>query len=226
MYGPMHTIAADGEVVSSAGIVGLRVTTVHRFDATGAQFEGEFYPTITRTMYGYLDYGYSASGLFPRHRVGAEFYSRIGSHVEGSVGGRAFVFPGASSVLMGTATVTLYSGAFYLSLRPFFTSRDAEWATSGTLTIRYYTAGSEDYLSARLGSGYSADERWLQSSGGFSGRGVYFLASRFAGAGLIQTVGRDLALIAEASYTHQELGTALGSYAGVYSGSLGMRIRF
>jgi YaiO family outer membrane protein len=177
-------------------------------------------------MYGYLDYGYSASGLFPRHRLGAEIYSRIGSAIEGSLGGRAFTFPGSSSVLIGTGTVTFYAGAFYVSLRPFFTARDAEWATSGTLTVRYYTSAADDYLSARFGSGYSADERWLQSSNGFSGRGVYFLASQFGGIGAIQSVRRDISLIVDISLTRQERGSDLGSYTMMYSGSLGVRVRF
>ena len=224
-YSPMHIIAAAGETRTSGGIVGLRVTTVRRFNATGAQIEGEFYPVLSRAIYGYLDYGYSPSGLFPRHRLGAEVFSRLSSQIEASVGGRAFLFPGESAVVMGTGTATLYTGSFYLSLRPFFTFRDKEWATSGVLTLRYYTEENGDYLFARIGSGFSADERWLQSSNGFSGRGVYFLASGFAGLGVIHSVGNGVALAGDVSYTRQELGFSLGKYVAVYSATFGVRVR-
>jgi YaiO family outer membrane protein len=126
---------------------------------------------------------------------------------------------------MATGSLTFYTRAFFFSVRPSFTARASEWAASGMLNVRYYLSGTTDYLSLKAGSGSSADERSLQSSAGFNGRSVYFLASQFIGVGIMHPLNNRLQIAVNADYLLQELGFDLGRYVSVYGATVGMQVK-
>lgn len=225
-YDPMHYGYLQLSRRTPFGSIFGRLNYSNRFGSTGTQFETDLYPRLTDGVYAYLNYGYSLNLLFPRHRTGAEIYTKLPSSYEGSVGFRYLYFGPSSDVTIYTGSLGLYFGSYWVSFRPYFIPNDAGVSKSASLTLRRYLSDAENFLSLRAGAGFSADERALQSSTGFLGQEVFFLKSQTAGVGWQQTFATNNLIIATFDVTNQELSFSPGNYVLMYSLSIGMRARF
>jgi YaiO family outer membrane protein len=204
-----------------------RVNYSSRFGTQGAQVETDLYPRLADGVYAYLNYGYSNSDLFPKHRAGVEIYTKLPASYEGSVGLRRLYFSPSSSVSIYTGSLGLYIGSYWLSFRPYLIPNDAGLSKSASLTIRRYIGDAENFFSLRAGAGFSADERTIQSNTGFEGQTeVFYLQSQTVGIGIQQGIATYHLFVATFDVTNQELSHSPGNYVVMYSLSVGLRFRF
>jgi YaiO family outer membrane protein len=139
------------------GTVIARANLARRFGNTGLQGEIDAYPKISENNYGYLNYGFSQSSVFPKHRAGAEWYHNFPKSFEGSIGVRLLYFS-SSPVDIYTATLGKYAGNYWISLRAFVTPDSTGTSVSGLVQVRRYFSDPENYIGLRLGYGVSPDD--------------------------------------------------------------------
>ena len=85
----------------------------------------------------------------------------------------------------------------------------------------------DDYLTVKAGTGFTPDERSLQSNAGFSGTTeVFHLKSQTTGIGIQKSIGIYTLLIITFDYTNQELSFVPYDYVKMYSISVGFRWKF
>ena len=226
VYDPMKYGTLQLGYRTSIGSVILKLNYADRFGSRGFQTEMDAYPKIADGLYAYLNYGYSAYSLFPRHRGGAELYSRLPSAFEGSVGFRHLYFGPGSSVTIYTGSIGWYYGSYWFSLRPYLTPNNAGVSRSVSIAVRRYFADAEHYLGLKAAIGYSPDGRTIQSSSGLPGTAVYLLSSQSATVQWQYPASATLLLLVSADYTHQELSFDPGNYVDVITLSAGVRIKF
>jgi len=134
-----------------------RVNLAQKFGSTGFQYEMDAYPKISENNYSYVNYGFSESSVFPKNRLGLEWYHNFPKAFEGSIGLRLMSFSN-SIVDIYTATLGKYVGNYWLSLRSFVTPGENGTSVSGFLSSRRYFSDPENYVGMRLGYGISPDD--------------------------------------------------------------------
>jgi len=119
----------------------------------------------------YLNYGFAFGNLlFPRHRLGFEYYVPLTHKTEVSLGGRYMNYPN-SGVLILTGHMGRYIGKSWLSLRPFyvFTTQSNKQSISLIGNYRLYSKNELDFWGLELGFGNSPDDRYsISQTGGFN----------------------------------------------------------
>lgn len=200
-----------------------RVNFSRRFERYGIQPEIDWYPRITGGLYGYVNYGYTSSSIFPRHRIGAEIYRRLPYELEGSIGFRHLNFSATDNITMVTGSLTKYFRNYYFSLRSYITPHsEGELSRSFILTIRRYFDNPDNYIHASGGFGVSPQDRTYQSVSG----NIFALRSQSAGLGIRKNMRYNLNLIASIDYSHQELLFSPGDYVNIYSINIGIGVKF
>ncbi|TVZ28707.1 YaiO family outer membrane protein [Gillisia sp. Hel_I_86] len=138
------------------GSVTGRLNYANRFTTNGVQFEIDAYPRISDTFYAYVSGGISENGgIFPRYRAGFSLYANLPKSFEADVGFRFLSF--SSSTWIYTASIGKYYSNYWFNLRTYLTPSNNSLSKSISLTVRYYLAGADDYLSLRIGTGLSPD---------------------------------------------------------------------
>jgi YaiO family outer membrane protein len=133
------------------------VNYANRFRENGVQFEAEAYPHISRTLYGYVDLGYSPnSGVFPGWRGGASLYANLPHATEADIGFRYLYFSG--STILYTFSLGKYYRNWWFNARCWVVPGQAGASQSVTVTARYYSGGADDYVFAAAGTGLSPDD--------------------------------------------------------------------
>lgn len=155
---PWHLFAFSYGRKTKLGTVIARANYARRFGEQGFQYEMDAYPKISENNYGYLNYGYSQNVLFPKNRLGAEWYHNFPNAFEGSLGVRFLDFS-SSGVDIYTATFGKYIGNYWISFRTYVTPDTDGTSVSGFLSARRYFADSENYVGLRAGYGVSPDDR-------------------------------------------------------------------
>jgi len=154
---PWQVVALSYGRKTKLGSVIARVNMAKRFDDTGFQYEMDAYPKISENNYGYLNYGFSQSSVFPDHRFGAELFHSFPKAFEGSLGMRTLFF-GSSDVTIYTGSVGKYISNYWISLRSYVTPGTTGTSVSGQLQMRRYFSDPENYIGLRLGYGVSPDD--------------------------------------------------------------------
>lgn len=168
---------------TSAGSLIARVNVANRFATNGSQVEVDAYPSIRKGTYAYLNAGYSASSIFPGWRAGAEIFQSLPAAWEASLGVRQLRFSGVP-VTLYTGSVGLYSGDYWISLRPYV--RSGSSASAG-LTVRRYGEDNEHFVGAFASFGSSPTDHLtpdeLARTNSFNGgiQGSTSLAKRILG---------------------------------------------
>lgn len=226
VYGPMHYGHAQLSRRTPLGIAFARFNYSRRFGMEGFQPELELYPAITSGIYTYLNYGYSSSTLFPKHRIGAELYSKLPLSLEASLGLRHLSFNPSQFVTIYTGSLGLYYESIWISLRHYLTPDDGGLSISTTTMVRWYQGDVDNFFMLRGGFGFAADERAIQSSAGLSGKEVFYLKAQTAGVGWQRSLGTHMLFFATVDVTNQELSARAGQYVTMYSLSIELRARF
>ena len=159
----------------------VRLNYSRRFETSGLQGEIDLYPNIVSGVYGYLNYGYSSTPLFPEHRFGAELFSKLPKSLEASLGLRHLRFS-ASNVTIYTGSLGWYYKSMWFSFRPFITpDKSAGTSFSYGLTTRRYFGDADNFIGLNGRIGYSPDIRNIQSANGLSTDQIYTLKSQRVG---------------------------------------------
>lgn len=154
---PWQVVALSYGRKTKLGSVIARVNMAKRFGDTGFQYEIDAYPKISENNYGYLNYGFSQSSVFPDNRFGAELFHSFPKAFEGSIGMRTLFF-GSSDVTIFTGSVGKYISNYWISLRSYVTPGSTGTSVSGQLQMRRYFSDPENYIGLRLGYGVSPDD--------------------------------------------------------------------
>ena len=154
---PWQVVALSYGRKTKLGSVIARVNMAKRFGDIGFQYEIDAYPKISENNYGYLNYGFSQSSVFPDHRFGAELFHSFPKAFEGSLGMRTLFF-GGSDVTIYTGSVGKYISNYWISLRSYVTPGSTGTSVSGQLQMRRYFSDPENYVGLRLGYGVSPDD--------------------------------------------------------------------
>ena len=154
---PWQVLALSYGRKTKLGSVIARVNMAKRFGDTGFQYEIDAYPKISENNYGYLNYGFSQSSVFPDHRFGAEIFHSFPKAFEGSLGMRTLFF-GSSDVTIYTGSVGKYISNYWISLRSYVTPGTTGTSVSWQLQMRRYFSDPENYIGLRLGYGVSPDD--------------------------------------------------------------------
>ncbi len=153
---PWHLASLSYGRQTSIGSITGRLNYANRFTNNGVQFEVDAYPKISETFYAYVNGGISDNeGIFPRYRAGFSLYANLPKAFEADTGFRYLSF--GSSTWIYTASIGKYYSNYWFNLRTYLTPSNNSLSKSLTLSIRYYLAGADDYLSFGIGTGLSPD---------------------------------------------------------------------
>lgn len=226
-YAPAQYISAHIGRDNSWGSSLVRLNYADRFNLTGIQGEIDLYPKITKSMYAYINYGYSDSELFPHHRIGADVFSKLPASFETSAGIRYLDFNRDTKVTLYTGYLGWYFKNYWLSARSYITpDKQAGTAVSGDLSIRRYFNTVEHYLTLSGGLGFSPDIRKLQRGTGLSENEIYILRSQRFGASYQRVFSKTWIWNVTMDIARQELILDQGNYVIITSLSLGVRKKF
>ncbi|MEQ9306647.1 MAG: YaiO family outer membrane beta-barrel protein [Marinoscillum sp.] len=197
-----------------------RINFARRFESTGLQGEIDLYPRIANGVYGYLNYGFSNSFLFPDHRFGAEVFSSLPKSLEASLGLRYMIFGPENDVLIYTGSLGWYHRSMWFSVRPFITPDDrAGTSVSVGFNVRRYFSNPDTYIGLTGGFGYSPDIRTLQSSTGFEPdtEEIFTLRAQRIGITGQKLLKYNLFVTLDIDLAHQELSYDVGNYMWITS---------
>ncbi|MBT8235417.1 MAG: YaiO family outer membrane beta-barrel protein [Bacteroidia bacterium] len=161
VYDAQYLAGIEYQYQTKIGKIIPRISYANRFQKTGMQYEIDAYPQFDKKNYLYLNYGYSASNIFPSHRAGAELYRMISKTMEMSAG-LLYIDFRESAATMITGSAGLYSGNYYFSARPYLTPRsDNPMGYAGSLLARKYGKTGDNYLGLILSLGVSPESQQL-----------------------------------------------------------------
>lgn len=155
VFDPMQYYLVKYARQTKYGSIHAKTNINRRFESTGAQFEVDLYPKITKGLYAYLNVGFSNSSLFPEVRYGAEIYKSLPKSLEASIGFRGLKYNSTTTIYTGS--VGWYTGSSYFSLRTYITPGDPDTSISGTLSYRRYGKDENNYFSIAVGLGFSPE---------------------------------------------------------------------
>lgn len=227
VYDPMIYSGIEYTRLTEAGKLIPRINYANRFDIHGLQYEMDFYPELSKMFYGYLNYGYSDSEIFPTHRVGVELYSNLPKSKEASLGIRYLNFLEQQTTIY-TGSFGLYKGNYYASLRAYVTpSAESSTGVSGQLTGRKYLASRDQYIGLILSMGFIPELKQLSANNTLLAETLLFIDSQqlqleyqFTGKSLSNLFKAHLGL------THQELVFEPGRYFWAVTAGLKYHVRF
>lgn len=151
--------------------LGFRANYANRFSRNDVQLETDFYLLLKNKQYMYFNYGYAfGNSLFPRHRLGFEYYFPLKYKIDVSVGGRYMTYP-ASQVLILTGHLGKYLGKSWVALRPYyvFITQSNKHSFSLIGNYRLYGKNELNFWGVELGYGNSPDDRYsISQTGGFN----------------------------------------------------------
>lgn len=157
-FDPQHLSSIHLTSAPKFGSIALRANQAWRFEQTGTQFEIESYPILSDTFYGFANYGWSQSRLFPNHKAGLELFAALPYRSEASLGGRFLSFNGEPTYIL-TFSGNHYYHSWLFSVRPFFIFSDDGRGRALTAFARYFINDYGNFITVRGGIGVSPDSR-------------------------------------------------------------------
>ncbi len=159
VFDPMYYTGVEFNFGTGLGKIIPRINYSNRFGIDGIQYEIDLYPRFSKSVYAYVNYGYSQSEIYPEHRVGGDLYVNLPKGFETSLGARYLSFTD-SEVTILTGSAGIYKGNYYASLRPYITPRNNNTlGISGVLTARRYLKDANNYLGVSAGMGFMPEFR-------------------------------------------------------------------
>ncbi|MGI9548121.1 MAG: YaiO family outer membrane beta-barrel protein [Flavobacteriaceae bacterium] len=178
VYEPMIYSGVEYTRITDAGKIIPRINYANRFDTHGLQYELDFYPVLSKTFYGYLNYGYSAADIFPSHRLGVELFSNLPKGKEASLGIRYMDFLDTKTTIF-TGSFGLYKGNYYVSIRPYVTPNpEGSTGVSGSLTARKYLKTKEQYMGLMFNGGFIPELKQFTANNTLLAETLYFIDSQ------------------------------------------------
>jgi len=221
IFDPQHKSYVQLSRRTPYGSIIGRVNYSHRFETNGIQPEIDFYPSLIDGWYGYLNFGYTTSSIYPQYRAGAELYKNFPKGFEASAGFRYLNFE-RGSVTIYTGSLSKYWRSWFFTLRPYFTPNDAGTSRSINASARYYFDGAENYVTLRGGLGFSPEERRFQDVDG----DVFIVRSDFVGIDFLKTLRYNLGVFGSFDLANQEFTFDPGNFNRIYTMNAGVQFKF
>lgn len=226
-FDPAQNLSLQLGKTTKWGSALARVNYSNRFNQSGIQPEIEVYPRISKGIYAYINYGYSNSILYPKHRSGAELFFSLPKSIELSGGLRNLYFNTNNTTTILTTSASWYFKSNWLSLRAYaIPSKEIGTSYSLALSYRKYFKDNNTYLTVNAGAGYSPDERRIQNSSGLSSDQLFKLKSQRLGILFQKSVANKWIIGANIEIINQELIFDLDEYVVITSTGLMVRKRF
>ena len=163
-HSPWHLVYLQYTRSTPYGSLVGRINYANRYtNSNGLQYEMDFWPTIAKKWYGYLNLGFSGASFFPIMRFGAEIYHNMPKAFEASLGFRYLDFDNSlfafkSDVFIYTASLGKYFGNNWACFRTYITPSNIGTSASGFLLFRKYFADADNYIGLRFKYGVSPDD--------------------------------------------------------------------
>ena len=155
-FGPWHLGALELLSKFTFGTICARLNYAHSSfvsdTESGFQAEVDVYPQLSQDMYACFNIGYSPDTVFPEYRLGGELYRKLSSDFELSGGVSYFNFSRAD-VFIYTGSLGKSFGDYWLSFRPYLTSKPSDLAFSAALFFRNHFFDPANYIGLLLGYG-------------------------------------------------------------------------
>ncbi|HKI88792.1 MAG TPA: YaiO family outer membrane beta-barrel protein [Draconibacterium sp.] len=142
---------------TKAGEFIARINYAKRFEITGYQMELDAYPKLNKMNYFYLNYGNSSAIIFPKNRLGAEWFHTFPNKFQASAGMRLLFFEN-TNVDFYTLMLGRYFKNNLFSIRTFITPQNNFPSFTSIFEMRHFYANQANYLGVKLGYGSSPDE--------------------------------------------------------------------
>lgn len=223
VFDPMHYYLLKYVRDTKYGSIHSKININNRFSTTGAQFEIDMYPKITKGLYAYANIGVSSSSIFPKLRFGAELYKSLPKSFEASLGFRTLKYSAYTTILTGS--VGWYTSNSYWSFRTYVTPGEPETSVSGTLNYRLYREDENNYFSASIGIGYSPEIYRFFGEGNEDAI-VNLDSQKFNLGYYFSSVNNKNTYGIHAGINRQEISFDLGDYFWIYSVSLSWDVKF
>ncbi len=160
------------------GSIMPRINYSNRLGRQGLQYDIDFWPKFSKRFYAYLNYGYSNSDLFPKHKIGGDLYVNLPWAIEFSAGGR-YIVTNSSDIKAITNSLGHYRGNYYFSLRSFITPRpDGLTRVSGNLLVRKYLKDAQNFMGINVGMGVSPELRQIVADDRLLAETLFFIESQ------------------------------------------------
>jgi YaiO family outer membrane protein len=159
-YAPQHLASLGYSFQVDKHTLAIRSNYAKRFGSNDMQLESDFYFQLKNKSYMYFNYGYAFnSSLFPKHRIGYEYYISLKHKMETSLGARYLSYIN-SKVYILTGHLEKYMGRNWLAFRPFYVIQKN--ARSFTLlgNYRFYGKDPLNFWGIELGYGNSPDDSY------------------------------------------------------------------
>lgn len=154
---PMYYGALEYKKKTRWGVLIPRLNYNRRFNINGLQAEVDAYPKFSKSLSGYLNYGFSADPIFPKHRMGGELVKELPKAMEASLGFRHLIFEQDNATIL-TGTFGLYRGNYYAVLRPYVVPNAKKGlGVSGNLLVRKYLKDGNNYWGVNLVYGFDTE---------------------------------------------------------------------
>ncbi len=243
VYDPMLYSGVEYIRETSWGKIIPRINYSNRFDITGIQYEIDLYPKFSKKFYGYFNYGYSTSEIYPNHRAGAELYANLPKGFEASLGmryltnlpegydpslGLGFLNSEAKNTAIYTGSVGWYKGNYYMSLRTYMTPANNNTSgIAGLFTARKYLKDAKNYLGVALGMGFTPELRRFVSNNVLIAETLLYVESEQLNLEYQFSITNSRALYkANLGLTRQELVFESGSFFWAVSAGLRYQVGF
>jgi YaiO family outer membrane protein len=155
---PWHIGNVEYSRFTKAGTFTARISYGNRYGLHGWQGEAEGYPRLSKSLYTYVNIGFSgnSNNVFPRFHSGLSLFASLPRSWELEGGARYLQFD--DHVWIYTGSVGKYIGKYWFNARAFIAPGNARTSKSYFFSTRYYYAKADDYITLMVGSGVSPDE--------------------------------------------------------------------
>lgn len=157
---PQHLASLGLSCQIGRNTLAVRSNYAKRFGNNDWQLESDFYLQLKNKTYMYFNYGYAFnSDLFPKHRLGYEYYVPLRNKIETSLGVRYLTYT-SSNVLILTGHIEKYIGSNWLAFRPFYVIQKQAESFTLLLNYRIYERNPLNYWGIELSYGNSPDDSY------------------------------------------------------------------
>lgn len=224
---PMYYGAIEYRKETKWGVLLPRINFNRRFNINGVQAEIDAYPKISKSLSGYLNYGFSNSEIFPKHRVGAEVVKELPKAMELSLGFRYLSFVSDDATIL-TGSFGLYRGNYYVSLRPFVVPDALKGiGISGSLLVRRYFKDGNNWLGMNLGYGFDTEMNQFIVDGELLAQTLLFLeAQRLRLEYQFTTANTSNQYKVNVGVNRQELAFSSGNFFLSVTAGLAYQVKF
>ncbi len=150
-----------GTLIGSVNAGYLASDSTQFMQGAGLQFEIDAYPVVPlKKRYFHLNYGFSPSPLFARHRFGAHVYNSVGQGWELSAGFNYMIYRGTAdtiNVFIADFGAAKYFNDLMVGLNVSLSPNLGKIAQGYTFTLRKFFNTPDDWVQFSIGTGLYPD---------------------------------------------------------------------